>query len=86
MEVVTTSSNITAIIHWIFAVEYFELALKFEMVLGHIKSDIERQFKQKNRIILLLNVCVFTFVIANSSCYFLIHRYYLVFYNLALLA
>ena len=81
-----TASNIAAIIHWIFAVEYFELALKFEMVLGHIKSDIERQFKQKNKIILLLNVCFFTFVIVNSTFYFVIHRYYLAFYNLALLA
>ena len=81
-----TASNITAIIHWIFAIAYFELALKFEMVLGHIKSDIERQFKQKNKVIFLLNVLFFAFIIANSSCYFMLHRYYLVFSDIALLA
>ena len=41
-EIAFGTSNITSTIHWLFAVEYFELALKFEMVLGNIKTDIER--------------------------------------------
>ena len=80
------ASNLNGIIHWIFAIEYFELALKFEMMLGHIKSDIERQFRQKNNIILLLNACFFLFLIVNTSLYFAIHEYYLSFYNVVLLA
>ena len=31
--------------HWIFSIEYFELSIKFEMILGHVKQEIEAQFK-----------------------------------------
>ena len=51
-----TSATLQTIAHWIFSIEYFELSIKFEMILGHVKQDIEAQFKRKNSQVLIANL------------------------------
>ena len=37
------SSNLTAVVHWIFAIAYFELALKCQLFIGEIDSSVIQQ-------------------------------------------
>ena len=34
------ASALNTVVHWIFSVEYYELAIKFDMIFGHVKTDI----------------------------------------------
>ena len=36
-----TAVTLLTIAHWIFSIEYFELSIKFEMILGHVEQDFE---------------------------------------------
>ena len=72
--------------HWIFAVEYFELAIKFEMVLGHVKSNFEAQFKRKNKIVLVANLTFYLFITGLAAVWFYFRirtkiTLYIIFYN-----
>ena len=83
------SVTIISLVHWIFAVEYYELALKFEMIMGFIESDIEAQFRRKNLIVFVANTIFYlwqaSLTIAWIWMYVKQHRFIL-FYNLAVIS
>ena len=44
------SSNLTVVVHWIFAITYFELALKFKLFIGEYNFErIEQKLKAKDK-------------------------------------
>ena len=44
------SSNLTVVVHWIFAITYFELALKCKLFIGEYNFErIEQKLKAKDK-------------------------------------
>ena len=59
--------------HWIFAISYFELALKCQLFIVHDNNnnlDIKRigqQMKAKDKQVLILNVIFYTYFVVNTT-------------------
>ena len=83
-------SEFQMVAHWIFAISYFELALKCQLfiTLDIDNLDIERivqQFKAKDRQVLILNIVFYTFFVVNTTLWLIFTKLIAIWYTLELI-
>ena len=79
------TSSLTTIAHWIFAIAYFELALKCDLLIGKFESNkIRSQLKRKDQQILLANRLFYAFMAALMSLWLILPRLIQTWYTLEL--
>ena len=80
------SSNLTVVAHWIFAITYFELALKCKLFIGEYDFErIEQQLKAKDRQILVGNVIFYAYSLLLTSLWLFVPEFISIWFTMQLL-
>ena len=79
------SSNLTVIAHWIFAISYFELALKCKLFIGEYNFErIELNLKAKDKQILVANLIFYSFSLILTSLWVFVPKFISIWYTMEL--
>ena len=80
------SSNLTVVAHWIFAITYFELALKCKLFIGEYNFErIEQKLKAKDKQILVGNLIFYSFSLILTSLWLFVPKLISIWYTMELL-